>query len=136
MWNRLVSLGFSQTGVNAEASCFTGILTDWRECGTVLFHWDRAYSQICVNVEIASGRNRVCSHFNYYIRKRYRNSDITYNSCKKSHVMCSFFPSFLCLFVRSFVRLASVRCWPAFTLTVHIIVLYNEIVHGREERAT
>ena len=46
--------------------------------------------------------------------------------------MCSFLPVFLC----SFVRLASVRIWPSFTLTVHINALYNESLHGREEHAT
>ena len=47
-----------------------------------------------------------------------------------------FILSFLSLFVRSFVRLASVRSWPAFMLTVHKNALYNESVHGREEHAT
>ena len=46
--------------------------------------------------------------------------------------MCSCFRSFLC----SFVPLASVRFWPAFTLTVHTNALYYESVHGREEHAT
>ena len=44
--------------------------------------------------------------------------------------------SFVPSFVRSFLRLASVRFWPAFTLTVHSNALYNESVHGREEHAT
>ena len=45
--------------------------------------------------------------------------------------------SFLRFFVRSFVTLASFSSlWLAVTLTVHIIALYNESVHGREEHAT
>ena len=44
--------------------------------------------------------------------------------------------SFVPSFVRSFLHLASVRFWPAFTLTVHINALHNESVHGREEHAT
>ena len=43
-----------------------------------------------------------------------------------------FVPSFVC----SIVRLASVRFWPAFMMTVHINALYNESVHGMEEHAT
>ena len=37
---------------------------------------------------------------------------------------------------RAAVRVPFSSFWPAFTLTVHINVLYNESVHGREERAT
>ena len=44
--------------------------------------------------------------------------------------------SFQCSFVCSFVRLASVRVWSAFTLTVHINALHNESVHRREEHAS
>ena len=40
-------------------------------------------------------------------------------------------------FVCSFVTLASFSSlWPAFTLNLRIISLYNESVHGREENAT
>ena len=48
----------------------------------------------------------------------------------------SFVSLFVCLFVRSFLRVSFSSLWPAITLTVHINALYNESVYGREERAT